>query len=131
MLPLLLFTIIFLWTPPHFWALALYRTNDYDRVGVPMLPVVAGRRSTLEHILAYTVLLVVVTLVPVTLGLAGLVYGALALGLGGVFIAYAVRLWRQDRDLLAMRTFRYSIVYLFALFAGFAVDRAVQDLLLS
>ncbi len=130
-LPVLLFAIIFLWTPPHFWALALYRTNDYDRVGVPMLPVVAGRRSTLDHILVYTVLLVLVTLVPVALGLAGLVYGVLALALGGVFIAYAVRLWRQDRDLLAMRTFRYSIIYLFALFAGFAVDRAVQDLLLS
>ena len=131
MLPLLLFAIIFLWTPPHFWALALYRTNDYDRVGVPMLPVVAGRRRTLDHILVYTLLLVAVTLAPVILGLAGLVYGAFALGLGGVFVAHAVRLWRQDRDLLAMRTFRYSIVYLFALFAGFAVDRAIQDLLFS
>ena len=71
LLPVLLFAIIFLWTPPHFWALALYRTDDYDRVGVPMLPVVAGRRSTLDHILAYTVLLVLVTLLPVALGLAG------------------------------------------------------------
>jgi protoheme IX farnesyltransferase len=131
LLPLLLFAVIFLWTPPHFWALALYRTNDYERVGVPMLPVVAGRRRTLDHILVYTLLLVAVTLLPVALGLAGLVYGASALGLGGVFIAYAAQLWRHDRDLLAMRTFRYSIVYLFALFAGFAVDRAIQDLLVS
>jgi heme o synthase len=131
LLPVLLFAIIFLWTPPHFWALALYRANDYDRVAVPMLPVVAGRRSTLDHILAYTILLVLVTLVPVALGLAGFVYGAVALVLGGTFIAYATRLWRQDRDLLAMRTFRFSIVYLFALFAGLAVDHALQDLVLG
>ena len=131
LLPLLLFAIIFLWTPPHFWALALYRTADYDRVGVPMLPVVAGRRSTLHHILAYTVVLVVVSLLPTAFGLAGPLYALIAFGLGAVFLGYAVRLWRQDRDLLAMRTFRYSIVYLFALFAGLALDRAVQDLLLA
>jgi protoheme IX farnesyltransferase len=127
-LPLLMFAIIFLWTPPHFWALALYRTGDYDRVGVPMLPVVAGRRSTLDHILGYTVVLTAVSLLPTLLGLAGPTYGAAALALGGFFLAYAVRLWRADRDVLAMRTFRYSIFYLFLLFAAFAVDRAVQDL---
>ena len=82
LLPVLMFAIIFLWTPPHFWALALYRTADYDRVGVPMLPVVAGRRSTLRHILAYTVVLVAVSLLPTALGLAGLTYGAAALGPG-------------------------------------------------
>ena len=131
LLPILLFLIIFLWTPPHFWALALYRTGDYDRVSVPMLPVVAGRRSTLNHILIYTVVLVAVSLVPVALGQAGIVYALAAIGLGGAFVAYAYRLWRQDRDLLAMRTFRYSIIYLFALFAALAVDRAVQDLLLG
>ena len=131
LLPILLFLIIFLWTPPHFWALALYRTGDYDRVSVPMLPVVAGRRSTLNHILIYTVVLVAVSLVPVALGQAGIVYALAAIGLGGAFVAYAYRLWRQDRDLLAMRTFRYSIIYLFALFTALAVDRAVQDLLLG
>ncbi len=131
LLPLLLFAIIFLWTPPHFWALALYRTADYDRVGVPMLPVVAGRRSTLWHILVYTVLLVAVSLLPTALDLAGLLYGVAALVLGGMFLVYAVRLWREDRDLLAMRTFRFSIIYLFALFAALALDRVVQDLMVG
>jgi protoheme IX farnesyltransferase len=131
LLPVLMFAIIFLWTPPHFWALALYRTADYDRVGVPMLPVVSGRRSTLRQILAYTVLLVLVSLSPTALGLVGVTYGLSALVLGLVFLAYAVRLWRQDRDLLAMRTFRYSIFYLFLLFGAFALDRAVQDLVLG
>jgi protoheme IX farnesyltransferase len=131
LLPVLMFAIIFLWTPPHFWALALYRTADYDRVGVPMLPVVSGRRSTLHQILAYTVVLVLVSLLPTVLGLVGLTYGFSALVLGLVFLAYTVRLWRQDRDLLAMRTFRYSIFYLFLLFGAFALDRAVQDLVLG
>jgi heme o synthase len=131
LLPVLMFAIIFLWTPPHFWALALYRTGDYDRVGVPMLPVVAGRRSTLDHILGYTIVLVAVSLSPTALGLAGLTYGAVALALGTVFVGYAVLLWRADRDLLAMRTFRYSILYLFLLFGAFALDRAAQDLALG
>ena len=131
LLPVLMFAIIFLWTPPHFWALALYRTGDYDRVGVPMLPVVAGRRSTLRHILGYTVVMFLVSLLPTALGLAGLTYGAAAFVLGAVFLGYAWRLWRQDRDLLAMRTFRYSIFYLFLLFGAFALDRAVQDLVLG
>jgi heme o synthase len=127
-LPVLMFAIIFLWTPPHFWALALYRTGDYDRVGVPMLPVVAGRRRTLDHILAYTVALVAVSLLPTALGLAGLAYGAAAALLGAAFLHHAVRLWRLDRDLLAMRTFRFSIFYLFLLFGALAADRALQDL---
>jgi protoheme IX farnesyltransferase len=131
LLPALLFLIIFLWTPPHFWALALYRNGDYARVGVPMLPVVAGRRVTLNHILAYTLVLVAVTLLPMATGEAGIVYGVLALALGSTFVAYAVRLWREDRDVLAMRTFRFSIFYLFLLFAGLVADRAVQDLLLG
>jgi protoheme IX farnesyltransferase len=85
----------------------------------------------LRQILAYTVLLVLVSLLPTALGLVGLTYGFSALVLGVVFLAYAVRLWRQDRDLLAMRTFRYSIFYLFLLFGAFALDRAVQDLVLG
>jgi protoheme IX farnesyltransferase len=131
LLPVLMFLIIFLWTPPHFWALALYRKGDYARVGVPMLPVVAGRRRTLDSILGYTLVLVAVSLAPVPLGEAGLVYGLWALALGGVFTGYAVRLWRQDRDLLAMRTFRFSIFYLFLLFSGLVADRVVQDVLLG
>ena len=131
LLPVLMFAIIFLWTPPHFWALALYRTGDYDRVGVPMLPVVSGRQSTLRHILGYTVVMFLVSLLPTALGVAGLTYGAAAFALGAVFLGYAWRLWRQDRDLLAMRTFRYSIFYLFLLFGAFALDRAVQDLVLG
>jgi protoheme IX farnesyltransferase len=131
LLPVLMFLIIFLWTPPHFWALALYRNGDYARAGVPMLPVVAGRRRTLDHILGYTVALVAVTLLPVLLGAAGPIYGAVALALGGVFLAHALRLWRQDRDVLAMRTFRFSIFYLFLLFAGLVADRVIQDLLLG
>ena len=131
LLPVLMFLIIFLWTPPHFWALALYRTADYDRVGVPMLPVVAGRRRTLREILLYTVVLVAVSLLPAALGLAGPVYALAAAILGGVFLWYAVRLWREDRDVLAMRTFRWSIFYLFLLFGAFALDHAVDVLALG
>ncbi|MFO1075660.1 MAG: heme o synthase [Geminicoccaceae bacterium] len=131
LLPVLMFLIIFLWTPPHFWALALYRNGDYARAGVPMLPVVAGRRHTLHQILGYTAVLVAVTLLPSLLGVAGPLYGLLALGLGGTFLYHAVRLWRQDRDVLAMRTFRFSIVYLFALFSGLVVDRVATGLLLG
>jgi protoheme IX farnesyltransferase len=129
LLPLLLFLIIFLWTPPHFWALALYRNGDYARVGVPMLPVVAGRRRTLDYILGYTVVLVAVSLLPAILGEAGAVYAVIAAALGGVFIAHAVQLWRRDQDRLAMRTFRFSILYLFLLYAGLVADRAISGLL--
>ena len=130
-LPVLMFLIIFLWTPPHFWALAVYRTGDYDRAGVPMLPVVAGRRRTLNEILVYTVLMVGVSLLPALLGLAGPTYGAAAAVLGVVFLGYAIRLRRDGRDLLAMRTFRWSIVYLFLLFGAFAVDHAVHAIVLG
>ena len=122
-LPLLMVAIIFLWTPPHFWALALYRTADYARVGVPMLPVVAGRRATSRQILAYTAVMVLVTLVPVAIGALGWVYAIAAIGLGGRFLGHAVRLWRRDSDRAAMRTFRFSIIYLFALFGAMALDR--------
>jgi heme o synthase len=98
-------------------------------VGVPMLPVVAGRRRTLDQILAYTVVLVAASLLPFLLGEAGATYGVLALGLGVAFVGYAVRLRRSNRDVLAMRTFRYSILYLFLLFAALVADRAAQDLL--
>ena len=121
-LPLVLFALIFMWTPPHFWALALYRCGDYAKVGVPMLPVVAGRARTRRDILIYTVLLLPLSLAPCLFGQVGLVYGAGALALSSGFVGHAWRLWRDDRDPTAMRTFRFSIIYLFALFGLLLVD---------
>ncbi|SNB65130.1 protoheme IX farnesyltransferase [Arboricoccus pini] len=128
LLPILMFLIIFLWTPAHFWALALYRTGDYGKVGVPMLPVVAGRPTTLNHILVYTLIVVAVSLVPVGSGDLGLIYGACATLLGATFVGYAWRLWRRDSDVIAMRMFRFSILYLFLLFAAMVADRALGGL---
>jgi protoheme IX farnesyltransferase len=122
---ILLFLIIFFWTPPHFWALALYRCNDYARVGVPMLPVVAGPEKTRQHVLGYTAVLVLVSLLPWALGVAGPLFGLAALALGGGFLTYAVRLWRDRTQRTATRTFRYSIVYLFALFFALVADKAL------
>jgi heme o synthase len=121
-----LFAIIFMWTPPHFWALSLYRAQDYARAGVPMLPVVAGHEATRTHILAYTLALLPVSLLPVALGFAGLVYGALALALGAGFIRYAVTLRRDRTQRTATRTFRFSIVYLFGVLAALVVDRMLS-----
>jgi heme o synthase len=122
---ILLFLIIFFWTPPHFWALALYRCQDYARVGVPMLPVVAGLEKTRQHVLGYTLVLLLVSLAPYALGQAGALYGLAALALGGGFLAYAIRLWRDRTQRTATRTFRYSIVYLFALFSALIADKAL------
>ena len=121
-LPLLLFALIFMWTPPHFWALALYRSGDYAKVGVPMLPVVAGRARTRRDILIYTLLLLPLSLLPCLFAQVGAVYGIGALALSGNFVAHAWRLWRDDRDLTAMRTFKFSIIYLFALFGLLLID---------
>src|SRR4051812_10089928 len=107
--PLLLFLIIFAWTPPHFWALALYRRNEYARAGVPMLPVTHGEAFTRLHLLLYTLLLVAVTLLPFATGMAGLFYIGAALVLDAVFLAYAVRIWRHYSDALSRSAFRYSI----------------------
>jgi heme o synthase len=123
--PIVLFLIIFFWTPPHFWALALYRCKDYERVGVPMLPVVAGLEKTRQHVLGYTAVLVLVSLLPFALGQAGMLYGLAALVLGGIFFGYAVQLWRDRTQRTATRTFRYSIVYLFALFFALVADKAL------
>jgi protoheme IX farnesyltransferase len=117
---LLLFLIIFVWTPPHFWALAIHRRDDYARAAVPMLPVTHGVAFTAGRILLYTVLLVLVTLVPFLIGMSDGLYLAGALLLGGRFIWFAWRLRHDSR--LAMPTFRYSIVYLFALFAILLLD---------
>jgi heme o synthase len=123
---LLLFLIIFAWTPPHFWALALYRTQDYAKAGLPMLPVTHGAAYTRLQIVLYTVVLVLVTMLPFVIRMSGLIYLAAALALGGVFLAYAVRLYRNYSDTLARATFRYSILYLTALFSALLVDHYVQ-----
>jgi protoheme IX farnesyltransferase len=129
LLPVLMFLIVFLWTPPHFWALALYRSGDYAKVGVPMLPVVAGAESTRSHILWYTVVLGLVTLLPSLTGQLGWVYGMLALALSGEFFRRALMLKRSRSDVVAMRLFRFSIVYLFAVFMAMVVDRILPAVL--
>ncbi len=123
-MPLLLFLVIFLWTPPHFWSLALYRNGDYARVGVPMLPVVAGRRTTLRHIFAYALLVSLVGLLPAVIGSAGWIYATIAAAAGTAFAATAWHLLRSDSDRVAMRSFRVSILYLFLIFLGLVVDYA-------
>ena len=119
---LILFLIIFAWTPPHFWALALYRRNEYAKIGMPMLPVTHGEAFTLLHILLYTIILVTVSLMPFGLGMSGIIYLFSALALNGIFMAYVIGLYRKYSDELARRTFRYSIIYLTLLFAALLVD---------
>ena len=119
---LLLFLIIFVWTPPHFWSLALYRRKEYAKAGVPMLPVTHGVQFTCQHVLLYTAVLFSVSLLPFCSGMSGLLYLAAALALGSIFLAYAARLWLSYSDRLAHATFRYSIVYLALLFAALLVD---------
>jgi len=119
---MLLFLIIFAWTPPHFWALALYRTEDYARAGLPMLPVTHGPRYTRLQVLLYTLILFGVSLLPFAIRMSGWIYLGAALVLGGVFIGYAVCIHLAYSDRLARQTFRYSIVYLAALFAALLVD---------
>jgi protoheme IX farnesyltransferase len=134
LLPVLLFAIIFFWTPPHFWALSLYASGDYERAGVPMLPVVKGARHTRVCIMIYTLLLLPVTLTPYMLGMAGPFYGASALILGGIFIYFSWRVLADAQDSLgnsltknkpARLAFRYSILYLFLLFGACALDRLI------
>ncbi|HET6223169.1 MAG TPA: heme o synthase [Dongiaceae bacterium] len=122
--PIALFLLIFMWTPPHFWALALYRRSDYARAGVPMLPVVAGIRATKRQMLIYTVALFPLALAPWALGIAGAAYGVTAAMLGGLFILAAVRVWFEDEgDKAARQMFAFSILYLFLLFTLLIVDR--------
>ena len=119
---LLLFLIIFIWTPPHFWALAIFRRADYEKVSIPMLPITHGVVVTRWHILAYTVILFMVTLLPYLTGMASFFYlgGAVVLGLG--FLYYAIRLMNPPDELFALKTFNYSILYLAALFAFLLID---------
>jgi protoheme IX farnesyltransferase len=120
---LLLFLIIFVWTPPHFWALAIARKDEYAKVGIPMLPVTHGDEYTRLHILLYTILLVVITVIPYLTGMSGLIYLAAAVSLGALFLNYAVRMLRDRDDVeLPMRTFKFSITYLSILFAALLVD---------
>ena len=118
----LLVLIIFTWTPPHFWALALYRREDYKQSGLPMLPVTHGERFTLLHILLYTLVLIAATILPFIYKMSGYFYLASALILGGIFLAYAIALFRNYSDDLAKRTFRFSIIYLSILFAALLID---------
>src|SRR5438105_2827449 len=119
---MLLFLIIFAWTPPHFWSLALYRTEEYAKAGVPMLPVTHGAHYTRLQVLLYTLILFAVSLLPYVVQMSGLAYLLAALALGGVFIGYALRIYFAYSDAVAQRTFRYSIAYLALLFTALLVD---------
>jgi heme o synthase len=119
---LLLFLIIFAWTPPHFWALALYRKNEYAKIGMPMLPVTHGDQFTRLHVLLYTVILCIVTALPYITQMSGLIYLASAIVLNGFFMYYAIEIYRNYSDALARAAFRYSILYLALLFVALLVD---------
>jgi heme o synthase len=119
---LILFLIIFLWTPPHFWALALYRVEDYRKSGLPMLPVTHGNEFTRLQILLYTLVLFAACLLPFAYGMSSWLYLAAAVALSVGFTVYAVRLWRQYSDTLARETFRFSLIHLSLLFAALLVD---------
>ena len=119
---LLLFLIIFAWTPPHFWALALYRKNEYAKIGMPMLPVTHGDQFTRLHVLLYTVILCIVTVLPYITQMSGLIYLAGAIVLNGFFMYYAIEIYRNYSDELAKRAFRFSILYLALLFVALLVD---------
>ncbi len=119
---LLLFLIIFIWTPPHFWALAIAKKEDYERVDIPMLPVTHGVEFTRQYILFYTVLMVLITIMPYLTGMSGLIYLAASIGLGSRFLWYAIKLRGDDGMELPMRMFRYSITYLMFLFAALLID---------
>ncbi len=130
--PLLLFLIIFFWTPPHFWALALFRSDDYARAGVPMLPVVAGPDATRLQILLYTIVLVAVAVAPWPLGYFDWVYGVTSLALGGGMLAFAINVYRRREGRQALRAtrrlFAFSILYLFALFATLLIEVVVRTI---
>jgi heme o synthase len=126
--PLLLFLVIFLWTPPHFWALSLYRTDDYARAGIPMLPVVAGKAETQRQILIYSLLLLPISVLPWLLGVAGAIYGTVAVAAGAIMILLALQLQAggKAREQTAKRLFGFSIIYLFLLFATLLMDKGLD-----
>ena len=120
--PLILFGIIFIWTPPHFWALALVKNDDYTRAGIPMMPVVAGLQSTINQIVAYSIVLAPFAVLPAVMGMTSIVYGVVASMLGLGFLGYALRLKREPSDANAMALFKYSILYLFLIFLALGLD---------
>jgi heme o synthase len=122
---LILFLIIFLWTPPHFWALALYRVEDYRKSGLPMLPVTHGNEFTRLQILLYTIVLFAACLMPFVYGMSSWIYLAAAVVLSVGFCYYGVKLWQNYSDALARKTFRFSLIHLSALFAALLVDHYV------
>lgn len=122
---LVLFLIIFVWTPPHFWALALYRTQEYAKAGLPMLPVTHGPEFTRFHVFLYTIMLTATTLIPFAMHMSGLIYLLSALVLNAIFMAYGWKIWKSYSDALAKKAFTYSIVYLSLLFAALLVDHYV------
>jgi heme o synthase len=122
---LVLFLIIFVWTPPHFWALALYRTQEYARAGLPMLPVTHGAAFTQFHVFLYTIMLAATTLIPYAMKMSGLIYLASAVVLNAIFIAYGYKIWKNYSDALAKKAFTYSIAYLAFLFAALLVDHYI------
>ena len=119
---LIMFLIIFAWTPPHFWALALYRREEYEKVGMPMLPVTHGEKFTRLYILLYTIILVAVTLIPYAMQMSGLIYLVAVSILDAIFMGYAIKLYLKYSDALAKSTFRYSILYLMLLFSALLAD---------
>ncbi len=123
---LILFLIIFLWTPPHFWALALYRVEDYRKSGLPMLPVTHGNEFTRLQILLYTLVLFAACLMPFVFGMSGWLYLVVAVVLSAMFTAYGYKLWRSYSDELARKTFRFSLIHLSALFAAFLLDHYIR-----
>ena len=125
----ILFLIIFCWTPPHFWALALYRRVEYAKVGIPMLPVTHGEKFTLLHIVLYTIILVIVTMMPFSIGMTGLIYLFFATILNAIFLYYVVMLYRYYSDKLSMKIFRYSILYLGLIFTAFLIDHYFKFIL--
>ena len=120
---LLLFLVIFVWTPPHFWALAIARKDEYAKVGIPMLPVTHGEAYTRVNILLYTILLVLITIIPYLMGMSGVIYLATALVLDAIYLGYSIQMWRKPDEVeLPMKSFKFSITYLGLLFAAFLID---------
>ena len=120
--PLLLFLIIFAWTPPHFWALALYRREEYAKAEVPMLPVTHGVKFTQLHVFLYTIILLAVSMLPFVVGMSDWLYGLSALVLGLIFLFYSYRIWQSYTDAIARTTFKYSILYLSLIFLALLLD---------
>ena len=122
----LMVLIIFIWTPPHFWALAMYRRDDYARSGLPMLPITHGMEITRLHIFLYTIALFATTMLPYAVHMSGLIYLFSAVVLGGIFLGYAWKMYRNYSDILARKTFTYSIIYLSLLFAALLIDHYLK-----